>query len=359
DFPEIPVPSPEGETRRRVEQRERERREAEAETRRREEAGIGGPGYGRPVYGRRGSEDALRFLARMEGTRSPVDETRRFVLSFYVEDRSLHIYEIFINRHLGIRQGRFLSRTRVKRGDTGEALREGDFHVGATLPINGFHFHLLQADDFTVGYMEGHPEQFPQSDVRRIREKVAAAMDEGGKKLLEFCRRVVALLDPDQRGLCRFHAFREELGKETELSSQEWMTLCRAYAAQRDHRPSLDAIVWQAQRELEEKGFEDFLGFRDYLEGRERPGEEKGKFTHRELMNAARGFRLPLSPLSLSAVLDALTQGKEEELPYKNVVEMLDYVAHPIAPPQVPDEDAPSFRYADFLQDLQDVRSPK
>lgn len=63
----------------------------------------------------------------------------------------------------GLPKGKFLLRSKAEKPGRQEQLGEDavfyeykDFFVGNILDINGFQFQLLNADEFTLCYMEAH-----------------------------------------------------------------------------------------------------------------------------------------------------------------------------------------------------------
>lgn len=94
------------------------------------------------------------------------DVERSFVVSFFLTDDSLSVYEPSI-RNTGFPGGKFLERGIVtKNGEaTGPRFTGGDFFVGARVLVYNRVFELLEADGFTLGHMEQNPDTWPHADV--------------------------------------------------------------------------------------------------------------------------------------------------------------------------------------------------
>ena len=100
-------------------------------------------------------KNILRFTARFN-TRVPEDIDRRFIISFYLSDDSISIYEP-AQKNSGIIPGKFLERRKYKNVDKqGETLTPTDMPVGGDVKINGHSFHVLSCDEFTQKYLRAN-----------------------------------------------------------------------------------------------------------------------------------------------------------------------------------------------------------
>lgn len=97
----------------------------------------------------------LRFTARFN-TRIPEDVERRFIISFFLADDTISIFEP-AQKNSGIVEGKFLERRKYKNVDkNGDFLTPTDLGIGGDVKINGYSFHLLSADDYTQSYLDTH-----------------------------------------------------------------------------------------------------------------------------------------------------------------------------------------------------------
>ena len=97
----------------------------------------------------------LRFTARFN-TRVPEDVDRRFIISFYLSDDSLSIYEP-AQKNSGIMHGPFLQKKRYKNVDNGgEFITPSDMPIGGDVKINGYSFHILSCDQYSENYLAEH-----------------------------------------------------------------------------------------------------------------------------------------------------------------------------------------------------------
>jgi len=101
----------------------------------------------------------LRFRAFMVpfNTTSELNEfdaSRRFVVSFYVGDKTLSIYE---QASKDVGSSKFLERIRVKNGSQcdGSFYDVNDMHVGSVLKIYSRAFELYDADAYSLNYLNG------------------------------------------------------------------------------------------------------------------------------------------------------------------------------------------------------------
>jgi hypothetical protein len=90
----------------------------------------------------------LRFKARLN-TKVVEDNDRRFLISFFLADDSIQVYEMQ-NRNSGIWEGKFIERKRYKNKENSEKqFTISDFEENKSIRINSFSFNIIHADDFT------------------------------------------------------------------------------------------------------------------------------------------------------------------------------------------------------------------
>ena len=97
----------------------------------------------------------LRFTARFN-TKVPEDVDRRFIISFYLADDTISIFEP-AQKNSGIIEGPFLERRKYKNVDKAmEYITPTDLPVGGDIKINGYNFHILGSDEYTTKYLATH-----------------------------------------------------------------------------------------------------------------------------------------------------------------------------------------------------------
>jgi len=95
----------------------------------------------------------LRFGAKLN-TEKPEDINRRFIVSLYLNDDTLQIYEPN-QRNSGIPDGKFLEKGKYKNTENNnEIYTPSDFIVGRDIVINGRSFHILDCDEYTRKWYE-------------------------------------------------------------------------------------------------------------------------------------------------------------------------------------------------------------
>jgi len=95
----------------------------------------------------------LRFTARFN-TRTPEDVDRRFIISFYLSDDTISIFEP-AQKNSGIVEGKFLERRKYKNVDKNmEFITPTELALGGDVKINGYSFHILSCDDYTQKYLD-------------------------------------------------------------------------------------------------------------------------------------------------------------------------------------------------------------
>lgn len=97
----------------------------------------------------------LRYTARFN-TKVPEDVDRRFIISFYLADDTISIFEP-AQKNSGIIEGPFLERRKYKNVDrNNEFITPSELPVGGDIKINGYNFHCLGCDEYTTKYLATH-----------------------------------------------------------------------------------------------------------------------------------------------------------------------------------------------------------
>lgn len=110
------------------------------------------------------------------------DKRRKFVVSFYLFDQTMAIYEEPVPNS-GFRSGKFLNKMRVKNPATKEFFAPKDFYIGARICVSGRTFELTGASELALGLMESNPDEFPESDITADLEKFGQVVAASGKDL--------------------------------------------------------------------------------------------------------------------------------------------------------------------------------
>ncbi|XP_061547893.1 LOW QUALITY PROTEIN: EF-hand domain-containing family member C2 [Phycodurus eques] len=196
----------------------------------------------------------LKFYAKMVSS-SQADSDREFIVSFYLSDDTIGVFERS-QKNSGV----FLSRRRVKKPGREWFKKEPcryfgapDLHVGATLGLNERRFRLLDADEYTLDYMERHAEQFPKANIGAILAKLRSIPEEKQREIRNF----LTLSDPTDTGFVTFDSFRGlQTATECGLSEHELLVLGRSFAERRRPGADVGPTPAEARRVLERKNFE-------------------------------------------------------------------------------------------------------
>eukprot|EP01116_Phalansterium_solitarium_P009860 TRINITY_DN241_c0_g1_i5.p2 TRINITY_DN241_c0_g1~~TRINITY_DN241_c0_g1_i5.p2 ORF type:complete len:169 (-),score=66.58 TRINITY_DN241_c0_g1_i5:1453-1959(-) len=114
----------------------------------------------------------LLLMAAVQNGRG-TDDKRSFIISYYLADDTLSIYEP-PQRNSGVVGGKFLERRQVQKPKSKELYRESDLFVGAIIEVFNHRFKLRNADDYAFNYMEANTDAFPASDIDNIQKKLRA-----------------------------------------------------------------------------------------------------------------------------------------------------------------------------------------
>lgn len=107
----------------------------------------------------------LRFRIKFSQPK-PVDADREFILQIFLEDDTVQIREI-PNRNSGFAGGMFLSRGKQRHAD-GRQILPGDVTLGKHLCILSHEFVVLDADEFSLKYMEQNSDIWQDSSTESL-----------------------------------------------------------------------------------------------------------------------------------------------------------------------------------------------
>ena len=134
----------------------------------------------------------LRYLAKLISS-NPADEERKFLISFYLRDNAIQVYEM-AGRNTGRSAGKFIEKQRIKNPYTNLYYSEKDFVPGNVIYVNKFIFKLLESDEYTRKYMRDNPEVFRDSDVMNILNKIKRKTE--GENGDDFLVKMLSVIDP-------------------------------------------------------------------------------------------------------------------------------------------------------------------
>ncbi|XP_068433358.1 EF-hand domain-containing protein 1 [Clinocottus analis] len=120
-------------------------------------------------------DNVLRYSARLD-SQNPGDEGRQFIVSYYLSDDTMSIFENN-TRNSGIIGGKFLRKNRIHKPgstvDNSEFYSPADFAIGATLEVFSHRFVLTDADPYVLKYLESIASQIPLQTLESLRQKLS------------------------------------------------------------------------------------------------------------------------------------------------------------------------------------------
>uniref|UniRef100_A0A3P8ULF5 EF-hand domain-containing family member C2 n=1 Tax=Cynoglossus semilaevis TaxID=244447 RepID=A0A3P8ULF5_CYNSE len=276
----------------------------------------------------------LNFQSKMV-TDDPVDRERVFIISFYLSDDTVSVFER-PQKNSGVLGGKFLERGRVKKpgqevfkSEPSEYFKAQDLYVGASLCLNRHHFLLLDADEYTLSYMERHAEEFPRSNLGNILSKIKSVPEEKQSEIKKF----LALNDPDNTGVIPYYTLRSLLrGLDCDLSEHELLVLGRSFTESRCPEEDVGTMLATAQELLRKKLFEHFHEIKRALVHRDR--SRSGRLSMSEMRTLCKSCRLPLPDSLLSALLHKFAESGEVD--YQAFIAGINWLENP-APPVTPE----------------------
>nr|CAH8824972.1 unnamed protein product [Trichobilharzia regenti] len=120
------------------------------------------------------AQKVLRYETRLDSVR-PEDASRRFILSYWLADDMISIFETPV-RNSGFIGGTFLKKARVaKPGSTIDNpvyYGPADFSLGSKIDVFGTRFIITDADEYVVKFLEANRDQFPDELITCLRARL-------------------------------------------------------------------------------------------------------------------------------------------------------------------------------------------
>ncbi|XP_057261053.1 EF-hand domain-containing family member C2 isoform X1 [Pezoporus wallicus] len=272
----------------------------------------------------------LRFLAKLI-TDSPIDKDRKLIISYFLSDDTISVFE-HVQRNSGIHGGKFLERGRIKKpgqelfkSEPSEYFKAQDLFVGARVCFHGHNFLLVDADEYTLNYMEKHANEFSVADVGVILKKLKVITKPHSWEI----RQLFAATDPDHNKVIEYDAFRNLIVSITgeAFSDHEMMTLGRYYGVKDEREIDLHYLLAVAQEQLKKNRFENFEQLTAVLQYNDR--EKCGVLPREVCRTICKSFKLPLADDDLQALL-TMSEDDDKQVEYKKFVDGLNWRENPI-----------------------------
>ncbi|XP_058391670.1 EF-hand domain-containing family member C2 isoform X2 [Diceros bicornis minor] len=247
--------------------------------------------------------NTLRFFAKLI-THECADVDRMFVISYFLSDDTISVFEP-IEKNSGITGGRFLKRIRVKKpgqevfkSELSEYIKVEELYIGAKVNVNGYLFLLLNADEYTLNYMEQNSDKFPWSNIELVLQK----LKEEKSKSREI-KQVFTAADCDQTKMVDYNTFRDIIMSLTvgKLTDHEVITIARHYQVPEDTCPDMNVLIPLAHQQLKKNSFEDFERLIANCVYQDR--EKKKVLPSKDIKRLCKSSRLPLTDDLLVSLL--------------------------------------------------------
>merc|ERR1712100_154186 len=113
----------------------------------------------------------LKWRAKLASDK-PTDQNRQFVITYWMKDEGVMVYEEAV-RNSGFQPGKFMEKIHIKNPATGKWYEPEDFVVGQDIVINGWRFHITEADGSTTTFLENGRKTYTTEDLNDILKKFA------------------------------------------------------------------------------------------------------------------------------------------------------------------------------------------
>ncbi|NXL90127.1 EFHC2 protein, partial [Alectura lathami] len=263
----------------------------------------------------------LSFLAKLV-TNSPVDKDRTFIICYYLSDDTISVFEQ-IQRNTA--SDKILGRKKagnhiVSKKREKQLQKAQDLFIGARVCFHGHDFLLVDADEYSINYMEKHANEFPVADTGFIFKKLKDIAEPRCREI----RQVFAAADPEHSKVIEYDPFRNLIVSITDgaFSEHEIITLGRHYSVKEDFELDHHFLLATAQEKLKKNNFESFeqlsavLAYNDH--------EKCGVLPHEKCRTICKSFKLPLADDLLQAVL-TMSEDDHKQVEYKKFVDALNW----------------------------------
>ncbi|KAL1140112.1 hypothetical protein AAG570_000044 [Ranatra chinensis] len=202
-----------------------------------------------------------------------------------------------------------------------------DMFIGNLLLLEGFTFQLVWPDDYALGYMELHPDQFPMSNPQLVMSKFRECVKPVYKQFVARFISTTKLIYTKFRD-----AIRDVMGDK--ITDQEILTLARRYATplEKCQLPQ-ESLRRLAQDMLRRELYDDFERLRESFLYKD-PGKA-GTVTRRSAYSTLLAARLPIHLDLINIILDTLAEidGKNEKfVNYDRLLHFFNYKDNPSTP---------------------------
>ena len=163
---------------------------------------------------------------------NPTDKGREFMVTIYLEDDSIQIYEE-TKRNSGLTGGNFLKKgkylnTLPADSDEPRYFAPQDFYLGNVFCINGNEMRIMEMDNMSLRFCESYPMEFPMFDIvaiiRSLLDKVISQQLDIRNSMSEFDKTKDGVLSKDD-----FVFALDKLQITAELNDQELLTVLRRF----------------------------------------------------------------------------------------------------------------------------------
>lgn len=251
--------------------------------------------------------NCLRFLAKIQ-TRDPIQADRRFIISYFLSDDSIYVYEPPV-KNSGITPGRFLERGKVKKPNQPqystklpEYYTYRDIYVGAVLVLNNFYFQLFDADEYCYKFMEQNSQMFPYSSSHNVISHLRSCVQ---AETIPALTNSLERFDGVGSGVITFHPFysavREVVGSN--LVDQEIITMARSYSTKKSKEFDAQSVAAVSQDHLRKNNFEAFQKLSEVLQSSDSFNHNDRSLTVNDTRCILKGFKLPLPDYLLDMLL--------------------------------------------------------
>ncbi|XP_031628487.1 EF-hand domain-containing family member C2 [Contarinia nasturtii] len=275
----------------------------------------------------------LRFKAQMI---SNIDENsdREFVITYYLSDDTISVFEI--GKRNACQSRDFLKRSRfylpnqnVYTSQRPLAYTPQMFYIGANVNLKGFEYHLTDADEFTLNFMESHSSEFPMANISSILSKIKEAITPNYKEFIgKYLNVAETTSKPDSLNICydtTALALRDLL--DNRISEHEIVTFLRYFSAKKVSNKSqiLDRTTIQSlvQMALTTNLWDDLESIKEFMYD-VAPDHHNGFMPPSKIRTIIRGCRIPIKGVMIDDMFSVLNKDSDGNIDVNDFLYFID-----------------------------------
>ncbi|XP_025079463.1 EF-hand domain-containing family member C2-like isoform X2 [Pomacea canaliculata] len=271
----------------------------------------------------------LQFLACFDAPKA-IDKDRLFIITCFLSDDSISVFERR-RRNSGHIGGKFIKRCRIKKPnqprfstELPEHFQAQDLYVGATLEFFKYKFIILDADEYSLRYIDEHSEKF-LNYVKDMLAKIKPVLNE---KMDEVCV-FITQHDPTNKGVLSYPQFQEMMKLIIPtLAEHQVRILARKFAERSQAVLDKQQVMAIVQEELRKSNYDNFDSIFVSLQYQDK--NKSGFVSPETVRSVFLANHVPIPKDLLGVFFEAAPSNEKGEISYAELMNQINWRDFPI-----------------------------